>query len=107
MGSDGRSCITYFRIVTRDTVCIALMMVALHNLEFKEAHVLNAYMTTFNDENMLTVLGPEFGDDAGKPTVMVRAFHGLKVQVHLSEHILHNVYRSYGMSHVRPILTCD
>ena len=70
--------ITYSSVVTRETVCIALTMAALHDLEVKAANVLNAYVTAPNHEKIWTVLGPEFGDDAGKSAVLVRALYGFK-----------------------------
>ena len=68
----------YFSVVTRETVHIALTMSALHNLEFKAADVLNAYVMAPIQENIWTVLGPEFGDDGGKSAIIVRAIYGLK-----------------------------
>ena len=39
---------TYSSVVTRETVCIALTMAALHDLEVKLADVLNAYVSAPN-----------------------------------------------------------
>ena len=50
--------ITYSSVVNRETVCIALTMVALHDLEIKAADVLNAYVMAPNCEKIWTVLGP-------------------------------------------------
>ena len=44
------------------TNCITLTMVALHDLEFKSADVLNTYVKAHNREITWTVLGPEFGE---------------------------------------------
>ena len=65
--------VTYSSVVTKETVCIALTMEALHDLEFKATDVLNAYMAAPNREKIWTVLGPEFGDDAGKSAIFIRA----------------------------------
>ena len=51
--------ITYSSVVMRETVCIALTMVALHDLEVKAADVLNAYVMEPNHEKIWTVLSPE------------------------------------------------
>ena len=51
---------------------------AFHNLEVEAADVLNAYVTALNCEKIWTVLGLEFGDDAGKLAIKVRALYGLK-----------------------------
>ena len=63
--------ITYSSVVTRETLCIALTMAALHDLEVKVAEVLNAYVAAHNHEKILTVLGSEFGDDAGNSAIIV------------------------------------
>ena len=62
--------IMYSSVVTRETVYIALTMVALHNLEVKAADVFNAYLMAPNCE--WTVLGPEYGDNAGKSAIIGR-----------------------------------
>ena len=38
----------------------------------------NAYITAPCTEKIWTVLGPEFGSDAGKTAIVVRALYGLK-----------------------------
>ena len=64
--------ITYSSVVMRETVCIALTMVALHDLEVKAANVLNTNVMVLNCENIWTVL------DAGKSAVIVKALYRLK-----------------------------
>ena len=64
--------------VARDMVRIALTLAALNNLEIKTLDVKNACMSAPCTEKMWTKLGPEFGTDAGKPAMTVRALHGLK-----------------------------
>ena len=56
--------ITYFSVVTRETVCIALTMAALLDLEVKSADVLHAYMMVPKIEKIRTVLSPEIRDNA-------------------------------------------
>jgi hypothetical protein len=70
--------ITYASIVSRETVCIALLMAALNDLEVKIGNVLNAYITAPVTKKVWTVLGPKFGSNAGKIAVIVRALYGLK-----------------------------
>ena len=70
--------ITYASVVSRETVRIALMLAALNDLQVKVGDVLNAYITAPVTEKVWTVLGPEFGQDAGKSAVIVRALYGLK-----------------------------
>ena len=70
--------ITYASVVARDTVRLALLLAALNDLDVKVGDVLNAYITAPVTEKIWTVLGPEFGNDAGKRAVIVRALYGLK-----------------------------
>jgi hypothetical protein len=70
--------ITYTSVVSCETVRIALLMAALNDLEVKIGNVLNAYITAPVTEKVWTVLGPEFGSDAGKIAVIVHALYGLK-----------------------------
>ncbi len=58
--------ITYASAVSCETVCIALLMAALNDLEVKIGNVLNAYITALVTKKVWTVLGPKFGSDAGK-----------------------------------------
>jgi hypothetical protein len=53
-------------------------MAALNDLEVKIGNVLNAYITAPVTKKVWTVLGPEFGSDASKSAVIVRALYGLK-----------------------------
>ena len=70
--------LTYASVVSRETVRIALMIAALNGLEVKAGDVLNAYITAPVTEKVMTVLGPEWGPDAGKRAVIVRSLYGLK-----------------------------
>jgi hypothetical protein len=45
---------------------------------FKMADIENAYLTSPITDKVWTVLGPEFGDDAGKRALIVIALYGLK-----------------------------
>ncbi len=70
--------LTYASVVSRETVRIALLMAALHDLEVKAADVENAYLTAPTTERVWTICGPEFGPDAGKKAIICRALYGLK-----------------------------
>ena len=70
--------ITYASMVSRETVCLALTIVSLNDLKVKVGDVLNAYITAPVKEKVWTVLGPEFGHDAGKSAIIVCALYGLK-----------------------------
>jgi len=68
---------TYSSVVSRETVRIALTMAALNELEVKASDIQNAYLTAPCAEKVWTKLGPEFGPDAGKRAIIVRALYGL------------------------------
>ncbi len=70
--------ITYASVVSCETVCIALLMAALNDLNVKVGDVLNAYITAPIAEKVWAVLGPEFGIDAGKSAIIVCSLYGLK-----------------------------
>lgn len=70
--------LTYASVVSRESVRIALTLAALNDLEVKTADIENAYLTAPVSEQIWTVLGPEFGSDAGKRAIIVRALYGLK-----------------------------
>ncbi len=70
--------ITYASVVSHETVCITLLMAALNDLNVKVGDVLNTYITASITEKVWTVLGPEFGIDAGKSAIIVHTLYGLK-----------------------------
>ena len=69
---------TYASVVSRETVHIALTIVALDGLQGKAADITNAYITAPLEENIWTVIGPKFGSNAVEKTVIVCALYGLK-----------------------------
>ncbi len=54
------------------------MLAALNDLQVKAGDVLNAYITVPVKEKVWTILGPKFGNDAGKSAIIVHALYGLK-----------------------------
>ncbi len=70
--------ITYASVVSHETVRLALTIASLNDLEVKERNVLNAYITAPVKEKVWTILGPEFGHDADRSAIIVRALYGLK-----------------------------
>ena len=76
--TEAPSTITYARVVSRESVRIAILLAALNYVEVKTADIENAYITAPCSEKIYTVLGPEFGLDAGKKAFVVRALYGLK-----------------------------
>ena len=70
--------VTYASVVSRESVRIALTLVALNDLEVKTADIENAYLSAPVGEKIWRRLGPEFETDAGKRALIVRALYGLK-----------------------------
>jgi hypothetical protein len=70
--------ITYASMVSRETVCLALTIASLNDLEVKVGDVLNTYITAPVKEKVWTILGPEFGHDTGRSAILVRALYGIK-----------------------------
>jgi hypothetical protein len=63
-------------------------------MSVKMADIENAYLTAPITEKVWTVLDPEFGDDTGKRTLIVRALYGMKsagaaFRNHLAEYMKH------------------
>jgi hypothetical protein len=76
--TDNPHAMTYASVVSRESVIIALTLASLNDLDVKMADIENAYLPAPITEKVWTVLGPEFGDDAGKRALIVRALYGLK-----------------------------
>ena len=70
--------LTYSSVVGRETVRIALTIAALNDLEVKSADIENAYLNAPSKEKIWVVLGPEWGEDAGKKAILVRALYGCR-----------------------------
>ena len=97
MTGDVPPTLTYASVVSRDTVRIALTMAALNDLSVKTADIQNAYIKAPCTEKVYTTLGDEFGEDAGKQALVVRALYGLKssgaaFRNHLAECMRHLEY---------------
>jgi hypothetical protein len=76
--TDTPHAMTYASVVSRESVRIALTLATLNDLDVKMANIENAYLTAPITENVWTVLGPEFGDDAGKCALIMRSLYGMK-----------------------------
>ena len=70
--------LTYSSVVSRDSIRILLMIAALNGLDVLACDIQNAYLTAPCREKVWTIAGPEFGSEAGKPMLIVRALYGLK-----------------------------
>jgi hypothetical protein len=70
--------LTYSSVVSRDSVRIALTIAALNDLKVLACDIQNAYLTADCREKIWTRAGPEFGSNAGKIMIIVKALYGLK-----------------------------
>jgi hypothetical protein len=69
---------TYASVVSRESVRIAHTLADLNDLDVKMADIENVYLRAPITEKVWNVLGLEFGDDAVKRALIVRALYGLK-----------------------------
>ena len=76
--NEAHATVTYASVVSRETVRIVLLIAALNYLEVKTGDVQNAYIAAPVKEKVWTILGTEFGQDAGSKALIVRALYGLK-----------------------------
>jgi hypothetical protein len=76
--TDAPHVMTYASVVTIESVRIALTLAALNDLDVMMGDIENAYLTAPITDKAWTVIGPEFGEDAGKRALIVRALYGLK-----------------------------
>jgi hypothetical protein len=68
---------TYASVVSRESVRISLTLATLNDLDVMMGNIEKAYLNAPITEKVWTVLGPEFGEDAGKRSLLVRALYGL------------------------------
>jgi hypothetical protein len=68
----------YSSVVTRESVRLMFLVAALNGLDILGADVQNAYINAKTNEKVYTTTGPEFGSNAGRPAIIVRALYGLK-----------------------------
>ena len=90
--------LTYASVVSRDSVCIALTIAALNDLQVKASDVQNAFLMAPCEEQIWTTLGPEFGADADKKAFLVHALFGLMSAGCLFSHHLADCMRTLGYS---------
>jgi Reverse transcriptase (RNA-dependent DNA polymerase) len=70
--------ITYSSIISRELVRIAFIVAALNGLDIMTADIGNAYLNAYTAEKVYPITGSEFGEEAGRVAVIVRALYGLK-----------------------------
>ncbi len=83
---------TYSSVVSRESVRIMFLIAALNDLDIMAGDIGNAYLNAKTQEKVFIITGPEFGEDAGKVALIVRALYGLKSSgaawhAHFAEHL--------------------
>ena len=69
--------LTYSSIVSRNTVCIALTIAALNNLQVMSCDIQNMYLTATCHEKIWMYAGPEFGSEKGSIMLIREVLYGL------------------------------
>jgi Reverse transcriptase (RNA-dependent DNA polymerase) len=69
---------TYPSVVSRDSVCIALLIATLNDLKFLSYNIQNAYLTADCHERIYFIAGPEFGSEKESTMIIKKALYGLK-----------------------------
>ena len=77
--------VIYSIIVSRDSVRIGLLIIALNELDIKCADIQHSYLIAPCTEQLYTWARPEFGIDKCKPFIIVRALYGPQVLARVSE----------------------
>ena len=76
--TDPPSFITYSSVVSRDSVRISFLLAALHEIDMWSCDVTNAYIQAPTKENIWFIADAEFGDNAEKKVLIIRALYELK-----------------------------
>ena len=70
--------LSYAGVVARDSVQIALTYAALNDLDVTMGDIKGAYLSAPTSEKHWILLGPEFGEDAGKHALIICVLYGGK-----------------------------
>ena len=70
---------TFSAVVSRDTVRLFFLLVALKNLDILSANIQNDYLNAPVREKLYTIACKEFGPKMeGRPVLIIRALYGLQ-----------------------------
>ena len=75
--TDPPATIIYVSVVSRQTVRISFALADLNDFPLKVVSIQNYYITAPVTKKIWTVLGPEFGEDSGRKSIVVRSLYGL------------------------------
>jgi Reverse transcriptase (RNA-dependent DNA polymerase) len=105
--TDPPASITYASVVSRESVRIAFLIVALNDLDILAAGIGNAYLNAPVREKIFIVCGREFRDDlVGRKAIIVRALYGLKSSGAAWRACLAEVPISWVSNHAGPTTMC-
>ncbi len=76
--TDAPPTITFASLVLRKMVWIAHTLAGLNELQVKVSNIKKVYITALCTEKIWTVLGPEFGSNAGKRAIVICTLCSLK-----------------------------
>ena len=76
--SETPTSLTYSSVVSRDSVCIILLITALNDLKIMACDIQNAYLMADCQEKIWAYAGPEFRSKRGQPMIINKALYGLK-----------------------------
>ena len=76
--TEAPSLITYYSIVSRDSIRIELRILAFNELDLLACDIQNEYLTAKCREKIWTIAGPEFGSEEGSLMIVKMALYGLK-----------------------------
>ena len=87
------STLTYSSVVSRNSVRIILLVVALNGLNIMACDIQNAYLMVGCREKIWTIAGLEFGSEKGMPMIIRKALYGLKSSgAAFRAHLLETLY---------------
>ena len=72
-------CITYYSVVTYESVWINFILKYLDGPMINESDIGNTYLNDPRRKNIWTIEGDEFGMDEGRVIITVRELYGLKI----------------------------
>jgi len=91
---------TYSTVVSRDSIGIMFLIVALNDVDILSADIGNAYLNAPTKERVHTTAGPEFGPNRiGQTVVIVRALYGLKTSGAAWHSLLAESITAMGFQH--------
>jgi Reverse transcriptase (RNA-dependent DNA polymerase) len=95
------SSLTYSSVVSRDSVCIALLIAALNGLDLKACDIQNEYLTSDCRKKIYTIAGAEFGSEKGSIFIVKKALYGLKSSGAAFRSLLSETLQAMGYTSTR------